>query len=314
MLVGAGQLGSRHLQGLIYSNFKLSINVVDSSSESLTNSRERWAGAGGEASPHHVRWLTELPSDLPEIDVAIIATSSKGRADIVCALSELSTVRFWVLEKVLTQASIELEVLQSATLRSQGAWVNIPRRMMAGYQSLKRILPGQDPFSASFSGGLWGLACNCIHFIDLVSWLSGESLIGVDINGLNDNWYESKRPGYFETTGELVAHFEGGTNLRLNSEMGEDMKPIRVVLNNGVLWEIDESKGIFRSSDGLQFDGRIEPQSQLSGRLVDSILNRGRCDLPTLVESSATHKIIVDAMLIHWNRSQNRNDELVPIT
>lgn len=67
-------------------------------------------------------------------------------------------------------------------------------------------------------------------------------------------------------------------------------------------------------TNGDHIDGRFEFQSQLSGRLVDDILLRGQCDLPSLEESAAMHAIFLQAMLKHWNLSQNRNDDCVPIT
>ena len=131
---------------------------------------------------------------------------------------------------------------------------------------------------------------------------------------LDHHWYESKRAGYFEITGELVAHFSGGTSLSLRSKEGAQARPIQVELKDGVVWEIDESAGTACSSRGEQLGGCIEFQSQLSGRLVYDILQRGECDLPSLHESSEMHAIFLDAMLSYWNLSQNRNDDRVPIT
>ena len=138
--------------------------------------------------------------------------------------------------------------------------------------------------------------------------------MSVDSNGLDHHWFESKRAGYFDITGELVAHFSNGTSLCLSSKEGAKVPTIEVAMSDSIIWIIDEPAGTARSSNGEQLEGRIEFQSQLSGRLVDDILQRGECDLPTFDESSAIHAIFLDAMLAHWNFSQNRNDERVPIT
>jgi len=138
--------------------------------------------------------------------------------------------------------------------------------------------------------------------------------MSVDTSGLDHHWQESKRAGYFEITGELVAHFSGGTSLRLISKQNAQAQPIRVALPDGVFWIVDESTGTARSSTGEQLDGLIEFQSQISGRLLDNILQQGKCDLPSLDESSWMHAIFLDAMLAHWNSSQHQNDDFVPIT
>lgn len=314
ILIGAGQLGSRYLQGLVSANCELLITVVDSSIESLENSRHRWVEAGGMASSHKIRWQMHLPIDLPEVDLALVVTSSRGRATLVQTISDTIKVRFWVLEKVLAQSKRELGIIHTTASSSDGAWVNTPRKMMPMYQSLSSVLSGESSLAVSYAGGLWGLACNSIHFIDLVAWLSGESLHSIDFTGLSQRWYESKRLGYFDLTGELRAQYSGGTTLRLSSEPGADEQTIRIGLENRIVWEINEQLGCASSSIGEQISGRIELQSQLSGRLVDDILRFGRCELPTLGESVAMHEIFIKAMLTHWNRSQHRNDELIPIT
>jgi len=314
LLVGAGQLGSRYLQGLVESKSELEISVVDPSLESLQTAKSRWIDAGGDESPHQIRWLDSLPTNIERVDVALILTNSKGRASLVEQIAKAINVRFWVLEKVLTQSSEELRAIQSALASCERAWVNTPRRMMSWHQSLKDTFASRGPLEVSYSAGLWGLACNSIHFIDLVAWWSGESLVSVDTSGLDHHWLESKRVGYFEITGELVAHFSGGTSLHLISNQDAQVLPMQVALRDGVIWEVNEPAGSARSSNDKHLDGCIEFQSQMSGRLVDDILLRGECDLPSLDESSSMHTIFLDAMLAHWNLSQNRDDDCVPIT
>ena len=315
LLIGSGQLGSRYLQGFVSSRFNLSITVVDKSSGSLETARSRWLEAGGETSLHEIRWMQKLPSDSHEIDIAFVLTSSQKRADLINAIADSFNVRFWVIEKVLAQSCADILSIKSATSSCSGSWVNIPRRMMKWHKSLKEYFYGHAPVSFSFSGGLWGLACNSVHFIDLVAWWTGESLVSVDCEDLDHNWHESKRTGYYENTGSLKTTFSGGSLLQLTSKKGaSDKQHIRVKLNNGVIWEIDESAGIATSSEGQRIGGRLEFQSQLSGRLVDNILQDNKCDLPSLDESAQMHSVFLNAMLNHWNHSQNRDDIFLPIT
>ena len=81
-----------------------------------------------------------------------------------------------------------------------------------------------------------------------------------------------------------------------------------------LIWEINENSGLASCTDGQRIGGRIEYQSQLSGSLVDNILQDNKCDLPSLDESSQMHSVFLDSMLNHWNFSQNRNDKSLPIT
>ena len=109
LLVGAGNIGSRYLQGLSSVKLDLCITVVDPSDLSLKKSTKRWLDVGGNKSKHKICWCNELPQDLDLIDLAIITTSAGGRADLITNISKSVRVSYWVLEKVLAQSKEELE-------------------------------------------------------------------------------------------------------------------------------------------------------------------------------------------------------------
>lgn len=314
LLIGAGQLGSRYLQGLVAAKTRLKIMAVDPYLSSLETAKTRWTEAGGDNSHHQISWWSELPGHLDGIDLVLVVTSARERAPLVREIASKLEVRYWVLEKVLAQSVYEVEIIDQAVSLSEGAWVNTPRRMMAWHQSLRNAFKFKGPIEASYSGGLWGLACNSIHFIDLISWWMSEELKSVEVGGLKPDWFESKRAGYFEVTGNLVAHFSAGSSLTLGSYEQVGAQPLRIDLADGIQWDIDEWNGVAVSTNGDHISGCLELQSQLSGRLVDDILSCGRCELPTLQESAPMHEIFLEAMLKHWNLSEKWSAVRVPIT
>lgn len=314
LLVGAGQLGSRYLQGMVGAVSHLDVTVVDSSPRALETARSRWIEAGGEHCHHQIRWANDIPSELEKIDLVLVVTSAKGRAELVTQIASQMSVRYWVLEKVLAQSVEELEIIARVTALSHGAWVNTPRRMMVWHESLKKAFEYKGPIKALYSADLWGLACNSIHFCDLISCWMDEKLDSIDIKSLGPQWFESKRVGYFEVTGKLVAHFSKGSTLTLESHDHAEIQPLQIDLADGTTWKIDEVNGVAFNTNGDHIDGRLEFQSQLSGRLVDDILLQGQCALPSVQESAAMHSIFLKAMITHWNLSQKRNDDCVPIT
>jgi predicted dehydrogenase len=89
LIIGAGQLGSRHLQGLLKLNVEQVIYVLDTSLDSLKISKAR------EEEIHHnnqIHYFSEwdlLPKDF---DLVIIATSANVRAKVVKQLIESSSV------------------------------------------------------------------------------------------------------------------------------------------------------------------------------------------------------------------------------
>lgn len=314
LLIGAGQLGSRYLQGLTKADLRMNVCVVDPIDQSLEVAKQRWLEAGGNKSGHQVEWHRDLGAQDNLVDLAIISTPSSGRAALVAEVASIAKPHYWVLEKVLAKSSRELDFIKASTAEAKGIWVNTARRLMTWQQQIKTQLAGQGPLCVTRSGGLWGLACNSIHFIDLVAWWTGESLVTVDSTSLDSQWFESKRPGYFEVAGELVARFSGGTVLVLHSQPDAAEEVIHVDLQNGAKWVINEGKGVACGPGDAVISGRVEYQSEMTAPLVTEILTNGTCSLPTLQVSSAQHAIFLDAMLTHWNRSQNRNAQEVPIT
>ena len=314
LLVGAGQLGSRYLQGLSTVKLDLCITVVDPSDLSLDSAKKRWLEVGGDKSQHKIRWCKVLPQDLVLINLAIIATSAGGRADLVKHISNTVRVSYWVLEKVLAQSKQELDIIHAATINAKGTWVNMVRRVINWHQQLKFNFYEQGPLKVKKTGGLWGLACNTIHFIDLISWWTGESLFSVNTNRLDRTWLKSKRLGYFEVIGELLVKFSGGTELILQSQPNVTEDIMHIELPNKNIWTIDEVNYIAYKSKKDIFKGEHKLQSEYTGPMVTKILTNGNCELTTLKQSSEQHKIFLDAMLAHWNFSNKFNDKIVPIT
>jgi len=314
LLVGAGQLGSRYLQGLAKSELHLQIRVVDTSEAALATSHERWLEVGGSQSGSHIELHTTIGSSFNTVDLVIVSTPAGGRAALMSSLARNISPSYSVIEKVLAQSPQELEEIYKATADAKASWVNTPRRLMAWHKALKSVFSNNGPIRVLKDGGLWGLACNAIHFIDLVSWWSGESLIAIDTSELDSGWISSKRVGYFEVTGVLVAHYSGGSELIMSSREPASQGVLQVNITNGDCWLIDEANGSAQSSTGIHINGRLEYQSELTAPLVNEILTNATCCLPTLKESSAQHAIFLDALLNHWNRSHNSNDKRVPIT
>ena len=63
LLVGAGQLGSRYLQGLSTVKLDLCITVVDPSDLSLNKAKKRWVEVGGDESQEQLRACLALGAD-----------------------------------------------------------------------------------------------------------------------------------------------------------------------------------------------------------------------------------------------------------
>lgn len=313
MIVGAGQLGSRYLQGLSKVTMPLDIIVSDVSPESLARAEARWQEVDEPKIPHQVRYVIGL-SDIPsEIDLAIIATSANVRAAVVSQLSEKVAVRYWILEKVLAQSEYDLDVITSVLWVEGKVWVNTPRRMMSWFQELKDSTPNRIPATCIIDGFDWGLACNAVHYLDFMAWWTGESVTEIQTDQLADQWHTAKRLGNWEVYGTLIVKYAGGSELVLHCK--SEPTPRTMILETiGSQWSILELEGIALRSDGLSLSGRLEFQSEMTGGLVESILTTGTCSLPSLSESAAQHRPLLSALLAHWRSTMPDQLSYVPIT
>ena len=282
---------------------------MDSSEASLALARERLAQVP-QASAHSVQFSTSL-QDLPQqLDLALVVTPAHCRARVVSDLASCHQVKAWILEKVLAQSCAQLDQIERALIGNSQVWVNTPRRLME-YQAWSSAAALALPLQVR-ERWLWGLACNAIHFIDLLAWWTQASVRSVNPSCLG-GWVKSKRDGFYEVCGTLEVFYTDGSTLELCCHSGQEPTQISVLTPQG-MWLVEESLGRCRGINGQQLNGQLNFQSALTAPLVKQILQRGSCDLPTLAESIAQHQPLLDSLLKHWNRSQGCHDSVVPIT
>jgi hypothetical protein len=188
------------------------------------------------------------------------------------------------------------------------------------YQKLKdKYLKEGSPIKLSYSGGEWvGLACNTIHYLDILNFLSGEMLSQVNVSGLNDDIVESKRDGFVEFTGELVCSFSNGSVLLFDSIKDSDEKATTKISQEGLDLYLNEASGEYEIYyDGvLAEEGSMEVpyQSRLTNKVVSLIEQTGDCDLIDFHTSISLHKPFIEALLGFYNQKNGLNEKILPIT
>lgn len=313
-IIGAGQLGSRHLQGLKTALSPLAIFVVDSDEEMLLRAKARYEQVSpiGKKQVVFTTDMSELPSNL---DLVIVATSSRPRASIVKTLLNSKDVKYLILEKVLFP-TIEVydEIRNLITEKNIKCWVNCPRRMYASYKDIADYIDKKLPITMSCEGGDWGLCCNSIHYIDLFMYLSGEQNYEINLTNIDNEIEESKRNGYIEMTGTINVNTSNDSKLKLTS-IKNSTEPSKINIDNGnkhIL--IDKSKGVWKCGKE-EFTFTMPYQSQLSGVFVDNILNNGKCELTEYEVSSTYHIPFISALLKKYNEIMKSPDnKILPIT
>ena len=312
-IIGAGQLGSRHLQGLKLASSPLSITVMDSNEESLNVARERYDAVSpiGEKNINYANSIDKLPL---ELDFVIIATGSKPRAAIVQSLLNHATVKYLVLEKVLFPSLVDYNNI-GRLLKVKGVrcWVNCPRRMFGMYKQIKETIDPTKPIYMTNDED-WGLCCNAIHMIDIFLYLTGETSYTVETKFLNDKIEDSKRGGYIEMTGMLKITTPKENELTLISEKDFKGEKNYMIENDHNMYVISEGEGKW-SLNGNNYQYSMPYQSQLTGVLADELLITGGCSLTPFNTSVEYHKPFIEAMLAKYNAIKGTPDnKILPIT
>ena len=315
-IIGAGQLGSRHLQALKNSNNSLNVFIIDPSSESLNIANERYESMPGidNNTVSYSKSLNDINCN-NKIDIVIIATAANVRANVTRDLLDKFEVKTIVFEKILFQKredySIILELLKSKNVKS---YVNCPMRMMSFYKEIQSSFKGTK-FTYMVSGSQYGLVTNLIHYIDHMAFLNQSIDYTCNANLLENNIFESKRKGFYELNGTFNVYFKNGTQGIFSCESKGNLPGVVQAFNENVHFISRESEGkvlISRKENDWKWEElefNIPYQSELTAILVEDILMNDSCSLPSYEESIKLHLPYLDSILELINsNSQNKFD------
>ena len=320
-IIGAGQLGSRHLQALKNIKIPLDINVIDPSQKSLDVAKERYNSIriiDNNTVSYH-KSMNDIDS-LSIIDIVIIATASNVRSLATIHLLDKFSVKTIIFEKILFNKKNDYSSIHKL-LKSNNvnAYVNCPMRMMSFYKDIKTYFEGSR-FKYIVSGSQYGLVTNLIHYLDHISYLNHNSEYTSDTSFMDKELIESKRKGFYELNGTFQANFKNGTQGFINCESKGNSPIIIQAFNDKVHFISRESEGkvlISRAENGWKWEKiefEIPFQSQLTTILVEDLLMNGNCLLPTYEESMKLHLPHLDSLLKFINSNSNLKLDHYPFT
>lgn len=311
-VIGVGAIGKRHLESILKLDNSYQIYIVDSDQEMLDNAaainRERIIGGTNvEILPFHVH-------------VAIIATSSAARREVFEQIILHSKVENIVFEKVLFQRESDyVEVKKKLQKEKIKAWVNCPRREYDAYNNMKKMLENTDYFTFSINGGSWGLGCNGIHMLDLISYLSDSKNLKIKNINLLPIIEESKRKGYKEFYGSIIGDCGKCRGYIISCHRNSSMPMVIDISGNDFRCSILEEKQtmyIMRKENDWTVEEQEFPvpfQSQLTQKVVERIILEGECNLTKYEESMELHLAFMTP-LFHFFESQGIEPGVCPIT
>ena len=314
-IVGAGSIGSRHLQALARLTRPLAVEVADPLVAARAKAAAALAEVGG-LKNGQVRFVADVSEFAAVPDVAIVATNARERRCAIEALVEYGTRRL-ILEKVLFTKVADYDAIESLLTRSAvEAWVNCGRRMFPFADRLNALVDGR-PVRYRVEGAGWGLGCNLIHFLDELSVLSGRLDLTYAMAGIS-GIVPAKREGYIEFVGSLDVVAGDGSSLSAVSRDGTPGARLISIEAGDVQVEMSEARRLItvrhRSAEQTEpYD--IPLQSGVTHRLIEAILDDAPPLLPNFSYAARLHRPMIAAFLDRL-RKINGNDLIgeCPIT
>lgn len=320
-LIGAGQIGIRHLQALAFIDRDVYIQVVDPSDQALKRAKKEFSQLSGFGKVKKIEFFRDISNLFAELDLVIIATDVKIRYEVIKKLLEWKQVHYLILEKILFQRKEDFPTIDQLLNKKQvKTWVNCPLRTLSFYKELKQMLKGSKMIDYQVSYSNLGIGTNAIHHIDLFAYLTDQTEFRMDASFLDQKIIPSKRPGFVEFTGTLIGTTEERNRITITSFPDGNIPPLVQINSDKVrclIRENEQKAFISGETNGWRWEeiAYTHPyQSELTHLAVQQILDTGNSDLTPYPISWKLHLPLLDAFMEHLQKNSKEEVVICPIT
>ena len=173
-VIGSGNVGSRHVQGLANSIAKMNVFVVDPKKNNLEKTKKLILENNLNNNKNiNITFNQTISKINDSIDLAIISTNSDVRRQVIEKLVSLNDVKNIILEKIAFQKINDFDfIIKLLNEKKIKSFINFPRRVFKSYHNLKKEISKEKKIYFSVVGRNWGLASNTLHMLDLFSYLT----------------------------------------------------------------------------------------------------------------------------------------------
>jgi len=313
LIVGFGAMGCRHAQSFLDKKKDYEVHILEPSDENIKQNIKRI-----NAEKSDFIWYKDI-DNVPVLDIAIVATSSYPRFEIVKNLTMMGYKKF-LLEKIVFQSEKQfITIIRMINESDSVAYCNFVNRYFVAYNDIKKQLKqSTKQININVLGGAFelGLGCNAIHYIDILQYLTNNDEIELTKFDLSLLEGDNRRGSiYKEFYGMIELANKGGDTITLNSEL-ELQQDITISISQGEkTFLLNEGTGKLFISDKSASsitDFIIIPSSKLTHDIIEDIF-KNECRLTKLDQTLLGHTSLFRA----FNNTLNNNhssDTLCPIT
>ena len=318
-VIGCGSVGARVAQSLSSVTpeaigGRLRVHVCDTSPDALTGFSALLENEGGTV--HDIQLHGGFDDRFPRhLTLAYIGVTSSHRFGVLTQLLAHCAVDKLLLDKFLFDRREQYDQAEQL-IKAAGcsSWVHAARAYWPSYQRVREIAEAWGDAGLNVTGSNYGMACNAVHFLDIIRFVTGNSVTRLEMEGRPLKIFDSKRPGYREFFGTLSGETTTGRAIRLAC-VGEEGTNVTVRVTGADADIVIEET--LRTARLIGKDGTVIEEweflpvraSENKAVFVD-ILTGGNCLLPTYAESKQMHLALFDAMMPHLGTA----DGALPVT
>lgn len=313
LIVGFGAMGCRHAQSFLNKKKNYEVHILEISNENIKKNLERI-----NAEKLDFIWHKNI-NDIPLLDVAIVATSSQPRFEIVKKLITMGYKKF-LLEKIVFQSLEQFNIISKMIDKSNiFAYCNFVNRYFVAYNDIKKYLnqsTEQININVLGNASQLSLGCNAIHYIDILQYLTNNDQIQLKKFNLNLFGGNNRRGSiYKEFYGMIKLANTYGDSITLNADLDLE-QDITISISQGEkTFILNEGTGkllISDKSSSYVNDFIIIPSSKLTHTIIEDIL-KNQCRLTTIDQTLQSHSSIFKAFNTTLKIRHSTNS-LCPIT
>ena len=300
LIIGGGNLGFRYAEGILKIREKFKLTIIDKSHRRLEFLKQNLIREISNSN-NKLELLTEII--IPrQFDLAIVSTNSDVRYKVFKEYNKKHNVKFWILEKVLTSSLKELSLFPN----NNNIFVNTFLRTLDVFKNIKNTIPKND-VEIFVSGSNWGLACNSIHYIDLISWVFNKMPLGINSDQLENEWFNSKRKGFYEVNGTLKVTYPN--NVQLNLTCNSSTDDLTIILTcESIRYEYNLITGELYLNGVTLPKVLIPYQSEMTPVVINQINRTKKSFLTPISESIEMHRLFLDEIKKCWGRGNFKNN------
>ncbi len=311
LVIGIGNIGLRHIQGLCKSNYEsIEFFTLDLSNVYLKRYKEEFLEIKNKFTVTHLDHIDNIQNY--NIDLTILSMTANNRVMTLMDVLKKIRTEFVLLEKPITQSLEELKELKK--LKNKNIFVNFPRRYCKWHVAISNKIKSKIRNSAihvKVVGKNIGIACNISHYIDLVFNWTNSYPIAIDVSGL-DKWKKSKRKDFYDIDGKIKIFFENKSVLDIDSSLDSQENYIEIADNkNNFISQINYKENKTSFFDGEIITGSLKYQSESTHEILDLLNSQILCSLSQAIKC---HEPVIKELIKHWNRTFNTELTKIMIT